>query len=294
MGAGAIETRGLVKGYASGRPAVNGLDMYVPEGCVYGFLGRNGAGKTTTIKVLMGLHPRDGGEVRVLSSDPGERRAEMLASIGYVSERQQLYEYMRTREMVEFSGGFYPGHDAAHARELLEKFGIEPEKRVRELSRGMLAKLCLVLALAHRPRLLILDEPTSGLDAVVRREFLESIVEVIAQEGRTVFFSTHIIEEVERVADRIGVVREGKMVYEGELDRLKETTRRVRLSFEDAAPGELDLPGVVRARREGNELTLTVRDFDERAFEGRLAALAVRGRAVEPLTLEEIFVDLVQ
>ncbi|MBI3890768.1 MAG: ABC transporter ATP-binding protein [Candidatus Wallbacteria bacterium] len=294
MGSGAIETRGLVKAYTRDKPAVNGLDMTVPEGCVYGFLGRNGAGKTTTIKVLMGLHPRDRGEARVLGMDPGTRNDAMLSNIGYVSERQQLYEYMRAREMVEFSGGFYPGHDVRYASELLDKFGIDPQKRVRELSRGMLAKLCLVLALAHKPRLLILDEPTSGLDAVVRREFLESIVEVIAQEGRTVFFSTHIIEEVERVADRIGVVGEGRMIYEGELDRLKETTRRVRVGFDDSPPDSLAGPKLIRFRRDGNELLLTVRDFSDGALDQLLAGLAARSRQVETMSLEEIFVDMVQ
>lgn len=293
MGACAIETRGLVKGYGSA-PVVNGLDLRVPEGAIYGFLGRNGAGKTTTIKVLMGLHPRDKGSASVLGLDPERDTTKMLAEIGYVSERQQLYDYMRVREMVDFSGGFYRTHDKKYAAELLKKFDIDPVRRVRELSRGMLAKLCLVLALAHKPRVLILDEPTSGLDAVVRREFLESIVEVIGLEGRTVFFSTHIIEEVERVADLVGIVRDGRMVVECELESLKATTKRVRLAFDDEPPAAIDLPGVIRTRRDGNQLLVTVRDFPKSGFEERMKSLPLRGQTVEDISLEEIFVDLVQ
>jgi ABC-2 type transport system ATP-binding protein len=294
MGSHAIETRNLVKGYGAGHPAVRGLDLHVPEGAVYGFLGRNGAGKTTTIKVLMGLLGRDTGEVSVLGRDPGHESTRLLADVGYVSERQQLYDYMTVREMAAFSGSFYPTHDSDYAESLMSKFELSPRARVRELSRGMLAKLCLLLALAHRPRLLILDEPTSGLDAVVRREFLESIIDLITQEGRTVFFSTHIIEEVERVADRVGIVRDGKMIAEAELEDLKASTRRVRLTFDDEPPEELDIKGLVRTRRDGNQLLLTIRDFQRSGLEDRVRSLPVRSHLVETLSLEEIFVDLVQ
>lgn len=293
MGGFAIEARGLVKRYAAQKPAVDGLDLSVPEGAVYGFLGRNGAGKTTTIQVLMGLLERTSGRVAVLGQDPAKASSALLAEVGYVSERQPLYDYMRVGEMVDFSGGFYEKHDPALAIDLLRRFDLDPVARVRDLSRGMRAKLCLVLALAHRPRLLILDEPTSGLDAVVRREFLESILELIAQEGRTVFFSTHIIEEVERVADRIGIVREGKMVAETELDDLKATTKRVRLAFDDEPPARVDVRGLVRSRRDGNQLLLTIRDYPASGIESCLRELSVRSHAVEPVSLEEIFCDLV-
>ncbi len=294
MGGFAIETRGLVKAYTVGAPAVSGLDLQVPEGAVYGFLGRNGAGKTTTIKVLMGLLPRDAGTVAVLERDPDLAIQTLLPVVGYVSERQQLYDYMTVKEMTDFSGSFYRTHDSQYARDLMKRFELDPSAKIRNLSRGMLAKLCLLLALAHRPRLLILDEPTSGLDAVVRREFLESIIELITQEGRTVFFSTHIIEEVERVADRIGIVREGKMVVEAELEELMATTRRVRLTFDDEPPREVDVKGVVRTRRDGNQLLLTVRDYQRSGIDERVRVLPVRNQAVEAISLEEIFVDLVQ
>ena len=188
MAEAVIQTEGFTRRYGS-TVAVDGLTLTVDRGQVFGFLGRNGAGKTTTIKTLLGLLRPTSGSVRVLGLDPVADGVELRQRIGYVSETPQLYPWMRVREMVRFTGSFYDRWNDGHIAGLLGQFGLDPERRVKNLSRGMGAQLALVLAMGHEPELLILDEPATGLDVLVRRDFLESIVQVIQQEGRTVMLS---------------------------------------------------------------------------------------------------------
>ncbi|MEM7384402.1 MAG: ABC transporter ATP-binding protein, partial [Verrucomicrobiota bacterium] len=221
-----LETRGLRKAF--GRvEVVRDLNLSVRKGEIYGFLGRNGAGKTTTIRMLMGILKPDGGHINLLGKRVRRVGRKEKQQIGYVSQEQHFYPWMSCRVLGQFTGGFYPDWDDAEYLRLLKVLDLPPDRKTSHLSGGMKMKLALALALAHRPGLLILDEPTAGLDPVARREFLEIIATQSRNEERTTFFSTHRIDEVDRVGDRVGILHEGIMRYEGDLDVLKRSVRRV-------------------------------------------------------------------
>ncbi len=209
--------------------AVRGVDLTVEEGRIYGFLGRNGAGKTSTIRMLMGIIKPDKGEIELLGKSRRRTSVAQKQQIGYVSQGQYFYPWMTCHALGRFVSGFYPSWDAQEFNRLLTVLELPPGRRSSHLSGGMRVKLALALALAHRPALLILDEPTAGLDAVARREFLEIIQNQTLEHGRTTFFSTHRIDEVERVADRVGIILKGKMRFEGSLDNLTASARKISL-----------------------------------------------------------------
>jgi len=212
--------------------AVDQLDMTVREGEIYGFLGRNGAGKTTTIRMLMGILRPDSGNIELFGK--AVRRTDMAEKrrIGYVSQDQYFYPWMTCLALGRFVSGFYPTWDTGEYDRLLKVLDLPEKRKVSALSSGMKIKLALALALAHRPAMLILDEPTSGLDPVTRREFLDMIRHQARTHQRTTFFSSHLIDEVERVADRIGIINKGRLYYEGDIQTLRNSVRRVRLQPE--------------------------------------------------------------
>ena len=216
----AIRVEGLSRRFG-GLRAVNNLSFQVAPGRVCGFLGRNGSGKTTTIRLLLGLLRPSGGKAQLLGLDAQHHRAELMRRVGYVGETPVMPEWMTVREVADFTGSFYGTWDCGRVNTLLERFQLNPQQKVGHLSRGMNAQLALVLALGHNPELLILDEPATGLDVLVRRSFLEGIIDVIQQEGRTVLMSSHLVHEVERVADQIVVVEGGKLVTSMPLEELK-------------------------------------------------------------------------
>ena len=186
--------------------ALDGVSLSVPRGCVFGLVGENGAGKTTLIKHLLGLLRAQSGSVRVFGLDPVSDPVGVLGRIGYLSEQRDLPGWMRVDELLRYTQAFYPRWDAAYAERLRRQFSLEPAARIKNLSRGEAAKAGLLVALGHRPELLLLDEPSSGLDPVVRRDILEAIIRTVADEGRTVFFSSHLLDEVERVTDRLAMM----------------------------------------------------------------------------------------
>jgi len=216
----AIAVEGLSKRFGR-RVAVNGLTFEVPVGSVCGFLGRNGAGKTTAIRMLMNLLDPSAGRATLLGLDSRRDHTALMRRVGYVSESPVLYDWMKVAELVRFTAGFYAHWNHRRVDELIERFGIDRQQKVRHLSRGTRAQVALALALGGDPELLILDEPATGLDVMVRRDFLESIIQLIQQEGRTVLFSSHLLHEVERVADQVVIVDEGRLVRSGSLDDLK-------------------------------------------------------------------------
>ena len=223
-----LEVRGLRRRFGK-VSAVDGVDLNVREGEIYGFLGINGAGKTTTIRLLLGIIAAEAGTISLLGETTRRTSVAQKRRIGYVSQEQNFYPWMTCRALGRFVGAFYPTWDAAEFSRLLKVLEVPEERRVSQLSGGMRAKLALALALAPHPAVLILDEPTAGLDPLARREFMQLIVAQARQHHRTTFFSSHLIDEVERCADRVGIIHQGCMRFEGAPAELRETVRRLRL-----------------------------------------------------------------
>jgi len=243
--------------------ALENVSLEIPPGVVCALLGANGAGKTTAIRILLGLEQVDSGTASVLGIDSSTGGLEIRSRVGYVAERPTLYDWMTVEEIGWFAAGFYPLGYAETYNRYIRRFGLDARKRIRELSKGMRAKVALSLSLAHSPDLLILDEPTSGLDALVRREFLESMVDVAA-EGRSVLLSSHQVAEVERVADMVAILLGGKLVCVERLEELKRTTREVVVTLPDATTPPPSMPGQVLAHVPfAHEHVWMVRDLDE-------------------------------
>jgi ABC-2 type transport system ATP-binding protein len=254
--------------------ALDGLSLAVAQGEIYGFLGRNGAGKTTTLRVLMGIVGLDGGTIE-LNGRPMKRvSVATKRGIGYVSQEQDFYPWMTAAQLGRFVAAFYPTWDHGEFARLLRVLDVPPDRRSGILSGGTRTKLGLALALAPRPPLLLLDEPTSGLDPVARREFNDMVVSMAAERGTTVFLSSHLVDEVEGVATRVGIVQAGRTSIEGRVDELRDRVRRVR----GLAPLEPP-PGFARVRG------------DVWLADGALWSTASwpEGTSIEALPLEEIF-----
>ena len=207
------------------KTALSSVTLSLPRGMVYGLVGANGAGKTTLIKHILGLLRPDGGSVRVFGLDPVADPVNVLSRIGYLSEENDLPGWMRVDELMRYSRAFYPGWDEAYAEELRNTFVLDAAAKVKTLSKGQKARLGLLVALAYRPELLVLDEPSSGLDPIVRRDILGAVLRTIAGEGRTVLFSSHLLDEVEQVADHVTMISRGAIVLSAPLTAIRESHR---------------------------------------------------------------------
>jgi ABC-2 type transport system ATP-binding protein len=283
-----IETHSLHKQYGRTR-AVDGLEMHVPRGSVYGFLGRNGAGKTTTIRLLAGLIQPTGGHARVLDLDPQNERIPVLERTSFVIDKM-LLPSMTGNDLVRFNRDFFPRWSDTLARKYTDALEIPMKQKFRKLSGGNQTKLCLLLALSQGAELVVLDEPTAGLDPIVTDQLLRIIIDDFAGEGRTLLLSSHHLSEVERVADWIGIIDQGKLLLEAQLDDVRTNFRRVRVVGEN-----LRLPV-------GNEVfrTRTVEGTTEYVLrtnaEGFTASLRNQGATVldvSPMNLHEIFLEVV-
>jgi len=207
------------------KTALDSVTLSLPRGAVYGLVGANGAGKTTLIKHILGLLRAQSGSVRVFGLDPVADPVGVLSHIGYLSEENDLPGWMRVDELIRFSRAFYPAWDDGYAEELRQSFALDPAAKIKNLSKGQKARMGLLIALAYRPDLLVLDEPSSGLDPIVRRDILGAIIRTIAHEGRTVLFSSHLLEEVEQVADHVTMINHGKIVLSAPLEDIRESHR---------------------------------------------------------------------
>ena len=212
--------------------ALNEVSLRIPKGVVFGLLGANGAGKTTLIKHLLGLLRAQAGNVSVFGLDPVANPTGVLSRVGYLSEVNELPEWMRVDELLRFTRAFYPSWDESYAQFLRQTFELDAGQVVKSLSKGQRARLALLLALAHRAELLVLDEPSSGLDPLVRRDILRAIIRTIADEGRTVLFSSHLLDEVERVADHVAIVDKGRIIENDHLESLKSSFHRLVVLFD--------------------------------------------------------------
>ena len=209
------------------------MSLEIPRGAVFGLVGENGAGKTTLIKHMLGLFKAQSGSVRVFGLDPVRDPVGVLSRVGYLSEDRDLPDWMTVGELLRYLRAFYPAWDDDFADRLREQFELDPGARSRDLSQGQRARTCLLTALAYRPELLVLDEPSTGLDPIVRRDILAAIIRTIADEGRTVLFSSHLLDEVERVSDQVAMIDRGRIVLCGPLDEIKAAHRRLTLRFDE-------------------------------------------------------------
>lgn len=227
--------------------ALDDVSISAGPGVVVALLGENGAGKTTSLKILLGLAEPDAGQAKVFGLDSRRHGIEIRRRVGYVPEVPVLYDWMTVEETGWFAAGFYPAGYLQRYRDLVYRFELPLDRRVKELSKGMRAKVGLSLAMAHEPELLVLDEPTSGLDSLVRREFPESMSDVAAS-GRTVVLSSHQIGEVERVADVVAIIRDGKLMLCESLDDLKQQVCELTITLRNGSPRAPDVPAVIIRR----------------------------------------------
>ena len=288
--ADAIDVAGLVKRFGT-RAVLDSIDLRVPRGQVIGLLGLNGSGKSTLIKCLLGLLKADEGSATVLGTDAWQLADREKARIGYVPQEATLYPWLTVRQTVAYVSSFYSRWDRAWGEELLRRWDLPLGHRVGPLSVGQKQKLALVLALGHRPELLILDEPVASLDPVARRWFLETVLETAADGAGTVLFSTHITSDLERVASHVALLREGKVMFHDEIDVLKDRVKRLRIEAQADLPADLHLPGTLRQEVRGRQALVTVDGVDAALVAGirdRFAAEVV----VDNLNLEEIFLEL--
>ncbi len=275
------------------RAAVEELSLEVPRGSIFGFLGQNGAGKTTTIRTLLNLLQPTSGRLQVLGHDSMAESVPLRRRVGYLPEEPSYYPWMTVQEILDFNAPFYPTWDPQLAGDLLARLELPRDRRLRELSRGMQAKAGLILALAPRPELLILDDPTSGLDPVVRHEFLEAVINNVQAEGGTVFFSTHLLHEMERVADEVAILHHGRLHLRASLEQLKAQVKRIRAIYPDQVPQAFPLPDLLRVDRNTHQVLLTVAAYRP-DFPEALRSAGAESVEVIDLSLEEIFVETVK
>jgi ABC-2 type transport system ATP-binding protein len=284
-----IELENVTKRYGQ-HAALDNVTLTVPPGVVFALLGENGAGKTTAIRLMLGLNEATAGRVRVLGLDSRREGFEIRRRVGYLPERPTLYDWMTAAEIGWFTAGFYPDGFEFEFRRLVEGFRVPLDRKLSQMSKGMRGKVALSLAMAHQPELLILDEPTSGFDTMVRREFLESMVDVAAA-GRTVLLSSHQIGEVERVADIVAIVHTGRVLLVERLEEIKRTTHGLTVTLE--APNTALPPleaQIIHERHRGRQHELITRGLEETALERLRFAPGVTAIESRTPSLEEIFV----
>ncbi len=270
--------------------ALDDVSLEVAPGIVFALLGENGAGKSTAIRTLLGLAEADAGHASVFGMESVKHSLEIRRCVGYVAERPTLYDWMTVDEIGWFTAGFYGGNFLPNYKELTARFALPGKKKLKTLSKGMRAKVALALSMGHDPDLLILDEPTSGLDTMVRREFLESMVDRAAS-GKTVFLSSHQIHEVERVADVVGILRQGKLIVVERLEKLKAEVQELTITLSDASAVPPLVAGeLLRQRRRARQWQLLVRNGERDAIQRLSEHESVEHVDVRTPSLEEIFV----
>lgn len=268
--------------------ALKGVNFQAVRGQVYGLVGANGAGKTTMIKHIMGLLRCESGSVTVFGDNPVQNPEKVLKRIGYLSEERDIPDWMSIGELMDYSQAFHANWDESYANELLAGFSLGRSKKIAGLSKGMRAQVALVAAVAHRPELLILDEPSSGLDAAVRMDILNAIVRTISEEGRTVIFSSHLLDEVERLSDQVTMINDGRVVLSASLEKLKQQHVSSTVVFTEEQPGPPDLSGTLLVSGAGRSWSV-VHDTEVKSFDADLLKHDAKLVETRPATVEEIF-----
>lgn len=284
-----IETNNLVK-YYGGRRILDDINLKVPQGCIYGLLGRNGVGKTTLIRILLGLEEPTRGTSSLLGCDSMKLSADMHGNIGYVAEGHNLIQSYRVDKLIRLCKSLSPRWNQEFFEHLLETFKLPMDRKIKQLSAGMRAQLNLSLAMAIEPKLLIFDDPTLGLDTLARRQFIELAIDLLTKEGRSILFSSHILSDVERIADRIGILVAGRIVVDCSLDELKTRIKKLRLIFDGDAPTNLHITDIINQQVNGRELIVTFANLNEQK-----RAVIETFKPVScidvPMSLEDIFIE---
>lgn len=280
-----IHVRGMRKRFGS-HEVLRGLDLDVPAGSIFGFLGLNGAGKTTLIRLLLGLLRPDSGQCHVAAVDPRGEALEVRRRVGYMAENQAMYAWMRVGQIIRWVSRFYPTWDAGLAEQLRQQMHLNADFKVGTLSKGQTSRLALLLALAHRPKIVILDDPTLGLDPVARRDFLRDVIGHLQEAGVTVFFSSHLLYEIEPICDRVAILHDGKIIKCAPVDQLRESVKRVLLRPKEGA-GLDGVPGLLDVQAQDGKWALTVENVE--AARGPLSSISQDGLALVDLNLDEIF-----
>jgi ABC-2 type transport system ATP-binding protein len=288
----AVEMLGVTKTFCGG-VAVDNLNLTIPRGSTLGLIGPNGAGKSTTIRMLMGTLAPSAGQIRVFGLDVAAHAAHIRPSVGHVPERHDIYPWMTVAEVVGFTSAFYPHWDAAFCREWMDLFALDPRKKVKHLSKGMLVKLGLLLAVSHHPELLILDEPTSGLDPIVHDDFLKAVLRSICGRGTTVLYSSHNLEDIRRLADSVCILRAGKILVHSGVDELLASVKRVRAVLIDGHLPRWVPDGTVSQRIQRREWLLTVSRFDDSLVDRIRHENPIESVDVYDLSLGELFKDYI-
>ena len=288
----AASIRSLCKSF--GKQAVlQNISTVVNPGDVVGVIGKNGAGKTTLLESLLGFSPPTSGDAEIFGEDCRSMSAATKARIGFVPQQDELLPTLTGRRQLALTGSFYPGWDDALVDRLAREWEVPLDRRASVLSGGERQKLSTLMALGNRPDLLVLDEPVASLDPLARRRFLQQLLEIASDESRAVIFYTHIVSDLERVANRIWLMKDGRLLWDGDLDALKTSVRRLHLFARRRLPLTLDLPGTISARQavDGLSATVVVRDLDEAQLQQTAARLDARIES-EALGLEDIFLEI--
>jgi ABC-2 type transport system ATP-binding protein len=286
-----IETQQLTKYYGK-TLALDHLNLRVPRGCIYGFLGRNGSGKTTAIKLMLGLLSPTTGSASILGCDSQSLTPEIRGQIGYETEGHRLYRWMSIESLEKFQKAFFPDRwNSMLFKEMLEYFDLSKKQKIKSLSNGQRAQVSLALTIAPDPDVLIMDDPTLGLDVVIRRQFLEGMIHLIQKKGKTILFSSHILGDVERVADRIAVIEKGVLQADCTLDEFRSNVRKVHFIFKDRIPETIDIPGLLHKRQNHNHLELTLVGTTDAQIQRAVEKTGAKEYKMLELNLEDQFIE---
>ncbi len=289
-----LETKGLTK-YFSKKAALENFDLQIPRGCICGFVGRNGAGKTTAIKLLLGFLAPTSGSSSVLGCDSMSLTPEIRRRIGYVTEGHRLFRWMTISQLEKFQMPFFVEHwDKKFFSEMIEYFELSKKQKIKHLSNGQRAQVSLALALAPHPELLIMDDPTLGLDPAIRRQFLQGIIRLIMQQGRSVLFSSHILSDVERVSSRIVVIDKGRLRANCSIDKFRESIKKAKFSFAGSMPENIDIGGMLNYRTFGNELELILVETPDEKIAQWADSAEAENYEIVPMNLEDQFIEFTE
>jgi ABC-2 type transport system ATP-binding protein len=289
-----LETKGLTK-YFSNKAALENFDLQIPRGCICGFVGRNGAGKTTAIKLMLGFLKPTAGNSTVLGCDSMSLTPEVRRRIGYVAEGHRLFRWMNISQLENFQKPFFDGQwDDKFFSEMIEYFELSKKQKIKHLSNGQRAQVSLALALAPHPELLIMDDPTLGLDPAIRRQFLQGMIRLIMKQGRTVLFSSHILSDVERVSSQLVVIDKGRLRAHCSIDQFRGSIQKVKLSFSNSVPTDIDIEGLLNHRVFGNELELILVATPQKKVAQWAASAGAENFEIIPMNLEDQFIEFTE